>query len=563
MATVTRTWGVQETLLDPQALPPPPVRHALLVFLVLLTAILHLGTAGWSEIHNGIEGIYAGGARQMLAPPAGLAPIEHGALSPFQPPLFHWLLIVSYKLFGITPVAARLPSALAMIGSVALTFLIGERLSGYWRGFAAGLIQLCSFGAFIWCRMATPEPIFTMVVEAALFCALCGYQTQRQRQLWFTGFWTCATLAFLTKGIFAIALLGTILVPLALLFREARLRYRALFHWSALLPFVAMLALWLLWSQRSGGEWSNWTAAFRSEVNSNPDQHGIGSLLLRQFIWFYPATLLVAPALLFAWRKVVRPHEFDFTDALPLCWLAAALLALLVPAQRGDSQSVVLLPAVSLLAAVGWDRSSPRLRIAGLALAALGAVAAGLALRSRGVLWFLLPDEFPAPTLHSVVPTLAVAVALASLAAAAYFAASRETLAICIANLGMLPIGLSTAETVAQLGPYLSFAAAARLVRERLGTTPEVIYEGSPQSGSSLKFYLDRQPLFIVPHTAAHGERRITAEFAVEKFGAADPVYLIIEKERAPIWQDLLTTRYHIYHQVSTCGRYVVVTNQP
>src|SRR4051812_26155777 len=144
MATATRTWGVQETLLDPQALPPPPVRHALFVFLISLTAILHLGTAGWSEIHNGIEGEYAGGARQMLSSATGLVPMEHGIFSPDSPPLYQWLVVASYKVFGVTPVAARLPSAFAMICSVALTFLIGERLSGYWRGFVAGLLQLCS-----------------------------------------------------------------------------------------------------------------------------------------------------------------------------------------------------------------------------------------------------------------------------------------------------------------------------------------------------------------------------------------------------------------------------------
>ena len=56
----------------------------------------------------------------------------------------YWLIILSYKIFGVTATAARLPIALAMIASIALTFLIGERLAGYWRGFAAGLIHLCS-----------------------------------------------------------------------------------------------------------------------------------------------------------------------------------------------------------------------------------------------------------------------------------------------------------------------------------------------------------------------------------------------------------------------------------
>jgi hypothetical protein len=100
-------------------------------------------------------------------------------------------------------------------------------------------------------------------------------------------------------------------------------------------------------------------------------------------------------------------------------------------------------------------------------------------------------------------------------------------------------------------------------VQRRLGDHGKVIYEGSPHSGSSLEFYLDRQPLYVVADRAASGRRSITAEEAVEESGARHPVYLICEKERAPFWQERLTTRYHIYHQVSTCGRYIVATNQP
>ena len=144
-----RTFTLEDTFLEPQVLDPPPTRHALFIFLLALAAVLHLATAGWGDLHDGVEGQFAGGAREMLATQQWLVPTNDGVPRLETPPLVYWLIVLSYKIFGVTATAARLPIALAMIASIALTFLIGERLAGYWRGFAAGLIHLCFAGAFL------------------------------------------------------------------------------------------------------------------------------------------------------------------------------------------------------------------------------------------------------------------------------------------------------------------------------------------------------------------------------------------------------------------------------
>src|SRR3954470_21583860 len=131
MVASARTFSLEETFLSPQILDPPPTRHALLAFLLTLAAVLHIGTAGWGDLYDGIEGEIAGGAREMLASGNWLAPTNDGAPLLAIPPLTYWLVAGSFEAFGVTATAARLPIALAMIGAVALTFLIGERLAGY------------------------------------------------------------------------------------------------------------------------------------------------------------------------------------------------------------------------------------------------------------------------------------------------------------------------------------------------------------------------------------------------------------------------------------------------
>jgi 4-amino-4-deoxy-L-arabinose transferase-like glycosyltransferase len=251
MVAGARTFSLEETFLAPQILNPPPTRHALLAFLLALTAVLHIGTAAWGNLYDGAEGQLAGGAREMLDSKQWLLPTNDGAPLLQTPPLAYWAVAISFKVFGLSAAAARLPIALAMLGSVALTFLVGERLAGYWRGFAAGLIHVCSAGAFVPGRMVTPDAMFSLFVAAAVYCIVRGYQQQKSRRAWFAGFWFAVSLASLTKGPGALTYFAVICGLLAIFFREARLRFRLLLHWRNLLLFVLIVAPWYVWAHQN------------------------------------------------------------------------------------------------------------------------------------------------------------------------------------------------------------------------------------------------------------------------------------------------------------------------
>src|SRR5438067_6558044 len=131
MVAGARTFSLEETFLSPQILNPPPTRHALLAFLLALTAVLHIGTAGWGDLYDGVESQSAAAGREMVEAGQWLVPKNNGVPLLRVAPLTGWAVGASCKVCGVNPTAARLPMAFAMIGLVALTFLIGERLSGY------------------------------------------------------------------------------------------------------------------------------------------------------------------------------------------------------------------------------------------------------------------------------------------------------------------------------------------------------------------------------------------------------------------------------------------------
>jgi hypothetical protein len=54
----------------------------------------------------------------------------------------------------------------------------------------------------------------------------------------------------------------------------------------------------------------------------------------------------------------------------------------------------------------------------------------------------------------------------------------------------------------------------------------------------------------------------VTEQAVLEKWAGPNAVYLIVEQSRADYWKQLLISRFHVYHQVTTSGTYVVLGNQ-
>jgi 4-amino-4-deoxy-L-arabinose transferase-like glycosyltransferase len=596
MTASVRTLTLEETLLEPPALCPPPTRHALFAILITLAALLHVGTIGSGDLYSQTEGQYAGAAREMVENHEWLLPTNDGLPRLQKPPLLYWLIIVSFKLFGINAAAARLPVALAVVASAALIFLIGEKLADYWRGFIAGLIYLSFCGTFLLARIVMPEPLVSTLIAGAMYCAVCGYQRRRHRRGWFAGVWIFSALACLTKGVLGIAYPAAILVLLCVFFREARIRYRALLRWDYVALFVLIVAPWHIWAQTHFPGYfrylvtSEWLGHLQGLSDAAHDYKGIPAyqFLLMHFAWWFPWSIALIPGIIFAWRRVIRPHEITFADALPLCWMGIVFVPLLFLGQRQDYYSMTMWSAFALWAAVAWDRTSARLRAAGaIAVGVVGVVSATAVflvvnvahganggwgtMDERWTAWKAFRD-MPVSTWLVVRPAIAVtaiSLVIFSIVALDFIFKRREKLAAIALAAAMIPSGLSMMEGVSRTAPYFSLADLARFLNPRLDAGGIALFEGPFDDSSSLVFYLNRKFLLVnqnrkkaVPIGKPPADIFVDNNLVLQKWAEPDAIYLIVEQTRADYWKQLLTNRFHIYHQVITSGSYVVLGNQ-
>jgi 4-amino-4-deoxy-L-arabinose transferase-like glycosyltransferase len=596
MITGAHTLSIEETLLEPPALPPPPTRHALLVILIALAALLHVVTIGTGDLFSETEGQYAGAAREMVASHNWLLPTNNGIPRLQKPPLLYWLIISSYKILGVNEAAARLPGALAVVATVALIFLIGEKLTDCWRGFIAGLIYLSFCGTFLLARIVMPEPLVTAFMAGAMFCGICGYERRRHRRLWFAGVWIFAALACLTKGVLGIVYPAIVFVLLSIFYREARIRFRGLLRWEYVLIFLLIVAPWQIWAQWHFPHYfrylvrSEWLGHLRGLTDETHDFLGVPAyqFVILHVAWWFPWSIALLPGVIFAWRRVTRPREINFGDGLLLCWIGVVFIPLLFLGQRQDYYSMSMWSAFALWAATAWDRTPQLLRAAGaIAVGVAGLILAGGALfaapaaralngtwgvmDARWTAWRALQD-MPVSAWLALRPMLVItAVSLVFFATVAlYFIfKQRGKLAAIALAASMIPAGLSMVVGVAKTAPYFSLADIAYYLNPRLDTGGHAMFEGPLDNSSSLIFYLNRKFFFVnqnprkeAPMGTPATDIFLNEQAVLDKWGQADAVYLIVEQSRADYWKERVTSRFHVYHQVTTSGTYVVLSNQ-
>jgi 4-amino-4-deoxy-L-arabinose transferase-like glycosyltransferase len=218
-------------------------RERELWLLLLIVSILYLSRITAQPI-CGEESRWANGATEMLATGDWIVPRQQGSVFPERPPLGSWTMAITALAWGrMDAVAVRLPSVLAVLGTVLLLY-------GYGRTFMTPLGALgaaaayASFGQVLQLgQLGESEALFTFLLGGALLVWHWGYAAGwRPATTWSLGY-GLAALAALDKGPQAPVYMAAVTCVYLVVRRD----WRFLLSWShaaGLLVFALIVGAW-------------------------------------------------------------------------------------------------------------------------------------------------------------------------------------------------------------------------------------------------------------------------------------------------------------------------------
>jgi 4-amino-4-deoxy-L-arabinose transferase-like glycosyltransferase len=184
-----------------------PPRHLLELVLIGVACAALLPGLGRTYLWDPDEPRFAAASRHMLAHGNYLAPVFNDEPRWEKPILLYWLQVGTFRAFGVSEWAARLPSALAGAACVALIFVLGRDLFSARAGLVAAGLWLSTFRFVMFARQGlTDVPVLACVLLAMVYFARAAGLPAAQRAnarttkraAWFG--WLAVGLGVLMKG---------------------------------------------------------------------------------------------------------------------------------------------------------------------------------------------------------------------------------------------------------------------------------------------------------------------------------------------------------------------------
>ncbi len=183
-----------------------PWRGRSLALLIILPALLLYPCLSFHLLEPD-ESRYAEIPREMLQRGELLVPYLEGQPYLDKPPLLYWLVMASYRVFGVHDWAARLPPALAVHGCILLTYFFGRRSFSERAAFWGALLLGLAPGFLCMGRLLLLDGVLALWATLALFSTYEALRGERLKWGWWLLSATACGLGILTKGPVALLLL--------------------------------------------------------------------------------------------------------------------------------------------------------------------------------------------------------------------------------------------------------------------------------------------------------------------------------------------------------------------
>ena len=169
-------------------------------------AIVLLASIGLRDLWNPDEPRFAEIARNMIQTGNYLVPQINGEVYTDKPPAFFWLSALAAKVFSsgeMNEFSARLPSVVAGIAALLLTFWLGKEMFGSVAGIFAMMVLATTYRFWWqagWAQMDMLLSFFIFAALALFWKSYCFSLSRRNKFLLFASFYLALAGGFLTKG---------------------------------------------------------------------------------------------------------------------------------------------------------------------------------------------------------------------------------------------------------------------------------------------------------------------------------------------------------------------------
>ena len=333
-------------------------KNILLVILLLVFSFLLIFPGlELTDLWDRDETWYAEIAREMLESDNLLVPRYNDVPFYGKPVLAYWMVVLSYRIFGVSEFSARFFSVVFGIGTVILTFFLGKLLFDLKTGCLSALI-LCTSLLFVVISRAVVVDAFLVFFITGTFLFFFKFvYSKKKKVLYVILAFIFAALATLTKGPMGILFPVVIVVFYFIITRQSKALLDTKLLWGILVFLIIAVPWYILVNKATGGGFGrgflvrdNLTRFFRPIYSHMAGFSGA--------VWFYIPVLLVGfiPWVVFlpqaVWAQVKRrENHFYF-----LCiWIGVIFVFFSVAATKFPHYILPVFPAVAIITGRFWS----------------------------------------------------------------------------------------------------------------------------------------------------------------------------------------------------------------
>lgn len=245
-------------------------------------------------------------ALEMLFRSNYIVPTELGEYYYNKPPLFNWIIILSFQLFGAySELAIRFFSVLSVLLNALLVFLLSRKYVGLRFGVYSALFFLATIHIVFYFSITGEIDLFYTLITTACLLSIFHFEQQNSYYKLFVISYILAALGTLTKGLPSIAFMGiTLLVYFA--YRKKFLKLFSPAHFVGIGTFILIVGGYFFWYSQYADPVPYLMQLFRESSQRTVVESRLFSFFRHLFTYPFQALVDMMPyslLLVFAFRK--------------------------------------------------------------------------------------------------------------------------------------------------------------------------------------------------------------------------------------------------------------------